>query len=166
MKLGSFSTYLAGILLFLNLTSCYYFKVAESVPGGYEVEGALIRGKTLIVHTGAESFQMVYPSISNDKTTLIGKMAPVAYNHQFYKLVKGRVSNRYKKNMGDPSRDVNIYISEYTIDSFNQIQIPLTAVKRMDIYAKENTKSALSLAGGIVGGYYGLMLIILLLSGI
>lgn len=165
MKVRNISFYFWGTFLCLSLSSCHYFKVADSVPGGYEVEGALIRGKTLIVHSGAESFQLNYPRLSKDNTILMGDLSPVPSYNQFYKLVKRRTSNRYKKNMGDPSRIVNIYISEYTIDSLEQIQIPLSAVKRMDIYAKQNTKTAFSYVGGIIGGYYGLMFLIFLLAG-
>lgn len=165
MKWRYLNAYFWGILICLNLSSCYYFKVAKSVPGGHEIDGAISRGKNLIIHSGSESFQLFYPSISIDKTTLSGQMAPVTYNHQFYKLVKRRGSNRYKKDMGDPSKDVNIYITEYTLDSLEEVKIPLSAVIRMDIYAKQNTKSSLTFVGSIIGGYYATLFLIFALAG-
>ncbi len=149
-----------------TFSSCHYFKVSASLENGYEIEGALYRGKTIIVHTGNESWQLVYPTYQKDKDQIIAKYVNVGINHQFYRFARKRVANRYPKKMGDPSNDVNVYISEYSLDSLNQINIPISAIKRIDIYQKEGGRSALTYVGGILGGYYGFLLIIALLSSI
>jgi hypothetical protein len=68
--------------------------------------------------------------------------------------------------MGEPGNDVNIYVSEFALDSLNQLIIPLSAIKRMDVYQKETGRTVFSYIGCILGGYYGLMIFIALLSSI
>jgi hypothetical protein len=156
---------LVACLFCIVFSSCNYFKIIASFNNGYDIEEVLRRNKTLIVHTGNEDWQLSYPSINREKEELVARYSSVGLNHQFYRFVKGQNSNRYPQKMGDPSNDVNLYISEYYIDSLNQIIIPISSIKRMDLYKKESLKSSLTYLGGIVGGYYGLMLMIALISG-
>lgn len=158
---------LALALLFaFTFSGCHYFKVAASLENGYEIEGALYKGKTIIVHTGNESWQLIYPTLQKDRDQLVAKYVGVGINHQFYRFARKRVANRYPKKMGDPANDVNVYISEYSLDSLNQINIPISAIKRIDVYQKESGRSALTYVGGILGGYYGFLIIISLLTSI
>lgn len=157
---------LAICLVVFGFSGCNYFKIASSFENGYEIEGALSRNKTIIVHTGNESWQLIFPSISRDQEHITARYSSVSYNHQFYRIAKKRTANRYSRKMGDPSNDVNIYISEYYLDSLNQINIPISAIKRIDVYQKENGRTVFSYVGVILGSYYGLLLMILLLSSI
>jgi hypothetical protein len=53
--------------------------------------------------------------------------------------------------MGNPGEEVHLYVSEYAIDSINQVLIPVNAIVRMDVYANEKGKSILAQTGKYIG---------------
>ncbi len=165
----SFAKLGVGLIAIIALTifsGCHYFKISASVTNGYEMEGAFARGKSIIVHTGNEDWQLIYPILNKEKEQIEARFMEAGPNHQFYRFAKKMSANRYPNRMGEPGNDVNIYVSEFALDSLNQLIIPLSAIKRMDVYQKETGRTVFSYIGCILGGYYGLMIFIALLSSI
>lgn len=164
MRLAKLGFVLISIIGSITFSGCHYFKISASASNGYEMEGAFARGKTIIVHTGNEDWQLIYPILNKEKEQIESRYVEAGPNHQFFRFAKKIKANKYPNRMGDPSNDVNIYISDFALDSLNQIIIPITSIKRMDVYQKESGRTAFSYVGFILGGYYALMIFIALFS--
>jgi len=154
----------SGLFLFIMplmvvfFEGCYYFKIAATTNDGRQVDGAINRDKYIIVHNqDGEVWHLTYPEFNRQKAQLTGRFAYVGDKHQFYKLAQKMRSNRYTKEMGDPSNEVHLYIGEYAIDSLNQVIIPFDAIERMDVYDTEKGKifvlKVLKFTGIFIGTY-------------
>jgi hypothetical protein len=155
-----------GLCVCLSLSSCHYYKVGKSIPGAYGLKKEIVARKEILVHSASDVFLLTNPQLIDSNKTLTGTALPPGPYHQFYKKTKKK-GNPFKISQGNPTNEVHIYASEYTIiDTTKQMWVQAKDVKSMEVYANDNGLSNWIYIGlGLVvlaAGFFTLVLIILL----
>lgn len=155
-----------GLCVCLSFSSCHYYKVGKSIPGAYGLNKEIAARKEILVHSASDVFLLTNPQLIDSNKTLTGTALPPGPYHQFYKKTKKK-GNPFTISQGNPTNEVHIYASEYTIiDTTKQIWVQTKDVKSMEVYANDNGLSNLIyISLGLVvlaAGFFTLLLLILL----
>jgi hypothetical protein len=125
------------LLAFLNmLIGCSYYH-AKVIPPDQQ-DGGFIKlmkdRKYMILHMGKKAWLLNDIIVSEDNEEMRATTEPLQANHLYYLHTKIPGANRYKPKQGNPTYEVHIYISEYAEGLNSQIIIPISAIKKIEVY--------------------------------
>ncbi len=129
-------------LLLLALASCgTYFKITESVENGKHVLGAIKNNMYIIVHHNNEVWHLSEPQIDASKANLIGIKVKLESEHLNYLQLEKKKHSKFKWSQGNPTNEVHLYITEYSILECNNVYIPISSINKMDVYGLDKFRS-------------------------
>ncbi len=159
------------LIAFLNLTvGCFYYKSTTIAPSSQYAPHLVkmqLKNKFFILHMGDKAWHLNNIAINNDKTELSGTLEKLPSNHLHYLDADPLKLNRYKYKESEVLQEVHIYTSEYTEGINDQINIPLTAIAKIEVYDLAQGATIASWvfsALGILAGVYAVLGIIILLT--
>ncbi|MDZ4667857.1 MAG: hypothetical protein SGJ00_08225 [bacterium] len=142
--------------LFTLFGSCQYYKIERTLNDGSRVESGLKQDKYIILHFENFAWHLLYPKLNKSKNVLTGKLGELGEKHLYYKRANTRKTKgiRYKIEEGYPSEELHLYVNELVIDSLENVELPLDAVTRIDVYSDDKRARTLSVAYGtlLIGG--------------
>jgi hypothetical protein len=125
------------LIAFLNmLIGCTYYRAKVFQPS--QQDAGMIKEmkdrKYMILHLGEKVWLLKDIVISEDNKEMKATTEPLPADHLFYLHTKIPGANRYKPKQGSPTYEVHIYISEYAEGINSQIIVPLSGIKKIEIY--------------------------------
>jgi hypothetical protein len=140
------------LVVFLHLAvGCSYYKVTKVSPKGTTVEGLAKSRKYIIVHQGENTWHLKNIVVDENKMEIRADSEPVGHGHDYYYTTKPKGPNRYYPKQGNPTYEVHLYIAEYAEGGSNQLIIPLSSLKKIEVYDKEMGATILTHVLGVVG---------------
>jgi len=133
------------ILILIN--GCSYYKVTTSQTNASVIEQMQMNKKYIIVHLGTNAWHLKDISLNDEMKEMSGFIEALPENHQNYlttnphspnryKTWEGNPTQGYKVREGNPTQEVHVYISKYAEGQDSQITVPLSAIKKIEIYDK------------------------------
>lgn len=165
MKLISFLLILA--MLDLNVGCMNYFKVTQPTkPVTQSIPELQIQNKIFVLHLENEAWVITAPSIIDNEIICYSSKV---YEPVLKKPVKVDKPNRYKKKSYEAIvlNEVHIYVSEMARTNNVRLTIPVSAVRRIEIYEKDKgaTTGSYILGGlGISALTFGVVSLIVALT--
>ena len=155
---------LLAALLPLHLSCSYYY--TRNRPVTAPELTMLADSKIFVVHQGLETWQLVSPQLNSDALEGL-QAAPNPQLAQYSQPPMAGTSAKYKAQEKNVVLNVvHLYISEHQELGADQVRIPLLAVQRLDLVAKDTGRTTASylLAGlGVAAGAFVVVSIIALL---
>ncbi len=156
------------LIAFLNLMyGCFYYKVKPLAVKTTEISKLRGNGKMLIVHQGSNSWDLNNLIINENTQELIGNFKEITDKDELYIPKNPIGANKYNPENGDPTIEVHFYITEYIEKADSLIIIPISSVKKIEVYDKDKnatTASQVFSAIGIIVGVIAIIIIIVFLS--
>lgn len=135
---NSIYIYLFVLVLFLNsFSSCQFYKVTNSITNYAEIDKLKNNLKYVIVHQGTNTWHLKNIEINEDIKEISGKTEAVSPKHLHYLKARSGSTNIYKNRNGDPTNEIHFYISEYIEAPDSLMIIPMTSLKKVEIYEKD-----------------------------
>ena len=168
-----FNKYLSTIsifvlIAFLNLMyGCYYYKVKPLAVKTTEISKLKEKGKMLIVHQGSKSWYLNNLIINENTQELSGNFKEITDMNEVYMPKNPIGANIYKPENGDPSIEVHLYITEYVEKADSLITIPISSVKKIELYDRDKGTTVacqIFTALGVIIAIIAIVIIIVLLT--
>lgn len=148
------------LLAFLNsLTACSYYKIRTMTPSSrksdnpiiqknieeslyFEIKNAIKSENYVILHQGTNPWHLKDITIDKEKNEVRAYVEEVGYNHKYY-LKAHRGANRYRKELGSPTKDVQLYVTKFELVDSARVIIPITAISKIEFYKKDNAATTI-----------------------
>ncbi|WP_205503359.1 hypothetical protein [Rufibacter psychrotolerans] len=136
---GPVQVILAWLLLLsfgMGAVGCKYYRLREDkTPDAQKVAG-LPNYKRFILHQGTSQWELVQVAVKDE--AVIGKLQPLPTTLLPYVEDHPGVSKRYREaEKGTALHVVHLYVYEFARGENDQVTIPMSAIKRMDIADKD-----------------------------
>ncbi|MDN3670361.1 hypothetical protein QWY93_13650 [Echinicola jeungdonensis] len=165
-----YSRFISLILipLFLNLIiiGCSYYKVTQVSNDPVEIRQAQEQLKYFIIHQGDNSWHLKNIRLKEDSKEMVGEIEPLPPEHQSYLKTDPERANRYRVRKEFPLHEVHVYVSEYVKGENSKVTVPLSSIKKIEVYDKDKGATTLSYVFGTIGVIVGAVFIIGLIIGL
>ncbi len=161
------------MLAFLNLSvGCRnYYKVntygTQRAQNATEISRLNDQEKFFIIHFAGEAHLLDNITLNQSSSTLTGVFKRLPEYRQSYKTTDPEGVNRYKTVEKEVLQEVHIYINEYEEVDESMVSIPLSAIKKIEVYDKAQGATIASWVfgiGSVVLSASVLLIIIVLLT--
>jgi hypothetical protein len=163
-----FQRFLSGLLLlaFSPLVGgCNYYRIKEEKTVSTEKMASLPNYKRFILHQGENSWELT--GITVQEQALTGKLHDITEYLLPYVDDKAGSPLRYKPaNKGTALNIVHLYVYEFSRHQNNQVFIPISAIKRLDITEKDTGATVASYVFTSIGSLaasFGILTVVALL---
>jgi hypothetical protein len=143
-------------LLNVNFGCTYYYYKVEKKPSIEKLDLLKESPNYLIIHQSDLAFHLSNVKVDQANQTMSGVLQVLPPEHLKYKDTKKRpgASNRYQKNstskvVGTPHvvNEVHIYVENLSLEENQQLVIPFTNIKRIEIYDRDIGATVLAVLG-------------------
>ncbi|WP_133273145.1 hypothetical protein [Hymenobacter radiodurans] len=147
---------LAAHIILLSGCNYYRTKPQEITPTAVT---QLAESKIFLIHQGSTIWQLNNPQLNGEELT--GQKASVQPSLAPYVGPNARVPLRYKsKDREQVLNLVHIYITDFRAGEADQVNIPLTAMNRLDLVEANTGKTTLSYLLGATGIGVGIFVLV------
>jgi hypothetical protein len=155
------------LLAFLHLTmGCNYYRLKQEEQVTAEKLAGIPNYKRFIVHHGPNSYEL--KNVRVQEEVVEGSLTPIPADLLVYVNPKANSSVRYKRpERGSALNIVHLHVFEYAQGAGDQVSIPLSALKRIDIADRDTGATVAShvlTTLGILAATYALLVVIILLT--
>lgn len=120
----------------ITMNSCMYYKVtAYNTPVVRQTDIVNMQKdlRYFIIHLGNKVWHLKNIRITSDRTGITGLLDSLPLSHARYLNSPNYGPTHFRAIKGDPTKDIQFYISGYLQGDSNQIIIPFNSIKRVDI---------------------------------
>jgi hypothetical protein len=142
------------ILAVINLmVGCTYYKVTSPKSISQLEKEINTNSKFFIVHLGDKAWRLKNIALNDEDKTMTGNFETLAPEYHQYLKTNVKGNNRYKPQNSnvDPTYQVHFYISEYADGDKDQVVIPLSGIKKIEMYDKAKGANTASYVFGTIG---------------
>jgi hypothetical protein len=154
--------YLARITLFcflFQLIACNYYRTRSETPAALNTVYSLSKGKIFILHQGPKTWALTNVVLNGEE--LEGTLNEVPASQTNYANADPNKSHRYRStDKYNALNRVHLHINEYRQEDGNQIAIPVSSIKRIDIIEKDTGRTLASHVLTAVGVTIGVLVLI------
>ncbi len=115
---------------------CHYYKVGYTADQATIKEEIQNKGKYIILHQGSNAWHLKDLTLNDEKQEMYGTIEALPEGHKYYRNTNPNGNNRYKPREGDPTYEVHIYIMEMATGAQSNVTVPLSSIKKIELYDK------------------------------
>ncbi len=132
---------------------CTYYKVTTPKDITMLEKEISSNSKLFIVHQGDKVWRLKNVELHDEQKTLSGKFETLAPENYHYLKTNENGNTRYtpQNTNTNPTYQVHFYILEYAQDENENVTIPLSAVKKIEMYDKATGATTASYVFGTIG---------------
>jgi hypothetical protein len=159
---GYLTRYMARGTLFcflFQLIACNYYRTRTENPASINNVYSLSKGKIFILHQGPKTWLFTNPVLNGEE--LEGTLSEVPASQTNYVYADPGKSHRYRStDQYNALNRVHLYINEYRQEEGNQIAIPVSSIKRIDIVERDTGRTLASHVLTTIGVTFGVLVLI------